>query len=471
MNASNNRIRAILDAVTSASDETALAPDHSEEALALEFVRRHGNEIRYVPLWGRWLHWDARCWQVDHRRKVFSLARTVCRDAATTQMDASRHASARAIASAKVRAAVISLVSDDPRITATVDQWDADPWLLNTPGGTINLRSGERHPSRPNDYMTRMTSVAPGGDCQLWRQFLKAVTRDDEALQSYLQRVAGYALTGLTREQAVFFLHGLGANGKTVFINAISGIMGNYHRVTPIETFTASMSDRHPTELAGLMGARLVTATETEEGRQWAESRLKQLTGGDPISARFMRQDFFEFVPQFKLMIAGNHRPGLRSVDEAIRRRMNLIPFALTIKKEERDVKLGEKLKAEWPGILQWMIDGCLGWQKEGLAPPHSVTAATEEYLTSEDAFQTWLSECCAQGQQYWTSVGDLFAYWRGWAEANGEFPGTAKRFSQRLQAHGFESGKQSGKRGFWGLATDKKPEPVPKEKAYEPPF
>ena len=157
------------------------------------------------------------------------------------------------------------------------------------------------------------------------------------------------ALTGITREHALFFGHGTGANGKSVFVSTVAGMMGNYHRSAPIETLTASSSDRHPTDLAGLRGARLVTAVETEEGRRWAESKIKALTGGDMIAARFMRQDFFEYTPQFKLMIAGNHKPGLRSVDEAIRRRFHLIPFTVTIPPEERDLELGDKLKGECP--------------------------------------------------------------------------------------------------------------------------
>ena len=153
-----------------------------------------------------------------------------------------------------------------------------------------------------------------------------------------------------------------------------AGILGDYHSTAPIETFTATISDRHPTDLAGLRGARLVTATETEEGRRWAEAKIKTLTGGDQISARFMRQDFFDYLPQFKLLIAGNHKPGLRSVDEAIRRRFNLIPFTVTIPAGGARPELGDKLKAEWPGILQWMIEGCLDWQESGLAPPEAVT-------------------------------------------------------------------------------------------------
>jgi putative DNA primase/helicase len=196
-------------------------------------------------------------------------------------------------------------------------------------------------------------------------------------LSAYLQRMAGYSLTGSTQEHALFFLYGLGANGKTTFLNTITACAGDYHRTAPIETFTTSSVDRHPTDLAGLRGARLVTAVETEEGCHWAEGRIKSLTGGDKISARLMRQDFFEYTPQFKLIIAGNHKPGLKSVDEAIRRRFNLIPFTVTIPPDERDGALPEKLKAELPGIMQWMINGCVDWQERTLAPPEVVATAT----------------------------------------------------------------------------------------------
>src|SRR5262249_11639365 len=231
----------------------------------------------------------------------------------------------------------------------------------------------------------------------------------------------------MTTEHALFFLYGTGANGKSVFIGTISRILGEYQKTAPIETFIASHSDRHPTELAGLRGARLVTAVETEEGRRWAESKIKALTGGDKISARFMRQDFFEYTPQFKLVIAGNHKPGLRSVDEAIRRRFNLIPFTVTIPPEERDPKLAEKLEPEWPGILQWMIDGCLEWQRIGLAPPKVVTEATDAYLESEDAVLAWIDECCESKPGAFEPRVKLWGSWAAWAEQNGEDARSAK--------------------------------------------
>src|SRR5262249_1446093 len=226
-------------------------------------------------------------------------------------------------------------------------------WELNTPSGIVDLRTGEIRKHARLAYMTKITGAAPDASCPTpyWRAFLNRVTGDKQELVEYLQRMAGYTLTGLTSEHALFFIYGLGANGKTTFLNAMIKAAGDYHMTAPIETFTASNHDRHPTELAALQGARIVTAVETEEGRRWAESGIKALTGGDRISARFMRQDFFEYTPQFKLIVAGNHKPGLRSVDEAIRRRFNLIPFTVTIPPEERDEALPEKLKAELPRI------------------------------------------------------------------------------------------------------------------------
>ena len=185
--------------------------------------------------------------------------------------------------------------------------------------------------------------------------------------------MVGYCLTGSIRDHALFFLYGTGGNGKGVLLNTCHDILGDYSAIAAMETFTASKADRHPTDLAMLRGARAVIAQETEDGQRWAESRIKALTGGDAISARFMRQDFFTFKPAFKLLIAGNHKPSLRNVDEAVKRRFNLLPFTVTISKDERDPELAEKLKGEWPGILAWAIEGCLEWQRIGLCPPNAV--------------------------------------------------------------------------------------------------
>jgi putative DNA primase/helicase len=246
--------------------------------------------------------------------------------------------------------------------------------------------------------------------------------------------MAGYCLTGDIREHALFFIYGPGGNGKGVFLNTIVKVLGDYATTAAMDTFTASHSDKHPTDLAKLKGARLVTASETEEGRAWAESRIKQLTGGDRISARFMRQDFFEFDPTFKLVFVGNHKPVLRNVDDAARRRFNIIPFIH--KPDQRDLQLETKLEAEWSAILRWMIDGCLDWQKNGLIRPGSVSAATDEYFKSQDMFGQWLEECCElhPGNDLRRETGaDLFASWVAFLESHGEKPDTNKGLGDKL--------------------------------------
>jgi P4 family phage/plasmid primase-like protien len=250
----------------------------------------------------------------------------------------------------------------------------------------------------------------------------------------------------------MFDIYGPGANGKSVLLDTVLGIMGDYGQTSPIETFTMSHFDRHPTELARLHGARLVTSTETEEGRRWAESRIKQLTGGDRVSARFMRQDFFEYQPQFKLIIAGNHRPGLHSVDEAIKRRIILIPFNVVIPPDERDNKLVRKLKREWQGILAWMIEGCAQWQRHGLSAPQSVRDATEDYFEQEDRFATWIEEKGGRNPDAWAPRSELFASWSHWAHQANEPCGTRPEFFQKLRAREFKDSILNGVRGFKGL-------------------
>jgi D5 N terminal like len=274
-------------------------PVHSDEALALRFAERHEADLRFVAAWGRWMSWDGQRWRADDTLRARDLSRHICREAAG---ESSKKFKA-SIASAKTVAAVERLAMADRRIAATAEQWDADLWLLNTPGGIVDLRTGATRPADPAAYMSKITGAAPGGDCPMWLGFLRRITGEHEELQLFIKRMLGYALTGETREHALFFCYGTGANGKSVLMSTVAGVLGDYHRAAPIESFTASTMDRHPTDLAGLRGARLVTAVETEEGRRWAESRIKQLTGGDPIAARFMRQDFFEFVPQFKYLV------------------------------------------------------------------------------------------------------------------------------------------------------------------------
>ncbi len=420
--------------------ETEVPLEFTDEALALRFVAQHGSRLRYVASWGKWFIYSGRHWQADQTLKTLNFAREICRNAAAEYERERRSNSgdvsplARRIASAQTVYAIEKLARADRAVAAMHDQFDSDLWILNTPGGAVDLRTGEMKESSPQDYCTKITAVTPGGDCPLWLSFLRRITAEDVALQDFLQRVAGYALTGSTREQALFFLYGTGGNGKGVFLNTLTSIIADYATTASMDSFTASQSDRHPTDMAMLRGARFVTAQECEDNRRWAESKVKSLTGGDPISARFMRQDFFTFVPQFKLLIAGNHKPGLRNVDAAIRRRFHLVPFTVTIPETEKDKHLPEKLKAEWPGILQWMIDGARAWHESGLGVPAAVHEATEEYLTDEDSIERWLKECCVEGKSGTATATDLYESWTAWATRNGEYTGSQRRLTEGLR-------------------------------------
>jgi putative DNA primase/helicase len=430
----------------------SLPPRFSEEALALRFSRRYAEELRYVSRWGHWFRWDGMRWAQDDTLHVFDLARGICR-AASAECGDTEKSTATRLASKATSAAVERLATADRRHAATVEQWDTNPWLLNTPTGTIDLRTGSLREHRRAEYITKITASGPGGDCPLWLRFLHRITGGDSQLQSFLQRVIGYALTGSACEHALFFLYGTGANGKSVFLSTLSGLLADYAKTAPASSFAASTTEQHPTDLAGLRGARFVTAIETEDGARWAEAKIKSLTGGDKIAARFMRCDFFEFLPEFKLLIAGNHKPSLRSVDEAIRRRLHLVPFTVTIPENERDPNLGEKLRAEYSGILAWAILGCLDWQCGGLRPAAVVREATAAYLDSEDAMGRWLEDRCITGPRCWTAVGALFANWQAWCEQTGEREGSQKRFTQQLEARGFQRQRTNRAKGFIGIA------------------
>jgi putative DNA primase/helicase len=258
----------------------------------------------------------------------------------------------------------------------------------------------------------------------------------------------------LTTEHALLFLWGTGRNGKGVLLNTVSRILGDYAVQAPFETFMANRHARHETELAMLHGARLVTVPEVPKGARWNEARIKAMTGGDPITARFMHRDYFTFDPQFKIIISGNHRPHLSAVDEAIRARFNLIHFGVTIPAEEQDLKLIDKLVPEHPAILRWIIDGCLEWQRIGLAPPAAVRATTEEYLAGEDLIAQWLDDATEIRPAAWESTASLFTNYANWAKAAGELPGSKKEFSQTLIDRGFQP-KRHGHdrtRGFAGI-------------------
>lgn len=432
----------------------ARPPEFSDEALALKFAERHADHLRYVAPWGRWYSWNGRHWCADDTLLAFDRVRALCREEAETCGEPKRVAAA--IASAKTVAAVERLARSDRRLAATVEQWDADPWLLNTPAGVVDLRTGKLRRGTPGDYITKCTAVAPDDFCPIpmWSQFMADVTSGDTEVEEFLQRAVGYGLTGVTREHALFFLFGTGSNGKSTFIDTVTGCIGDgYHRVAAIETFTVTNTHQHPTVLASLHGSRIVTASETEEGRRWAESKLKMLTGGDKITAYFMRRDPFDFLPQFKLFIFGNHRPALRTVDAAIRRRFYLVHFRENFREMGvEDQNLPERLRDEWPGILAWTIKGCLEWQRIGLAAPAAVRAATDSYLEAQDVFSAWRDERCESVANAWEPLADLYADLKAWGDRNGEFVGRKRAFSEKLEYHFEPKRGTGGAAGFLGV-------------------
>ena len=438
----------IIDTPASGND----LPPTAENSLALAFADRHADELRYIARWGRWLNFDGSRWCFDSTLHAFERARVICREVA---IDCGKPAST--VASAKTVAAVEKLAKSDRRLAAMIEQFDAGPCLFNTDSATYDLRTGHGRAPDPLDYITKITAsaAAPSGTPHpLWTGFLHRITGGNPELQSFLQRYIGYCCTGLTTEHVFVFAYGTGANGKGTFINTIADIFGDYATIADMGTFIASNSERHPTDLAKLNGARLVVAQETQKGRRWNETKIKTLSGGDRITARFMRQDFFDFDPTFKLFIVGNHKPRLTSVDEAIRRRLLLVPFTVQIPPGERDANLRNRLKVEWPAILRWCIDGCLAWQELGLVPPTIVRDATESYFADQDTLGQWLEDATEDGGPLaFTRIAELFASWKAWCEERNHKPGTTTALSDMLTDRGFEKKREhGGHRGFAGL-------------------
>jgi putative DNA primase/helicase len=415
------------------------------------FAEQFRDQLRFDHHSGSWHRWDGTRWRKEETKLAFDWVRATCRK---LSQDANANAKLAAILGKAGTAAVERFAQADRAFAVTSEIWDRDPFLLGTPGGTVDLRTGHLRPAQQSDFITKITAVTPAEtpDCPLWLKFLREATGGDQEMIRFLQQWLGYTLTGDIREHALLFVYGTRGNGKGVLLNTIAGILADYCRTAPMEAFTASGSDRHPTELAMLQGARMVCASETEEGRAWAESRIKQLTGGDRIAARFMRQDFFEYYPQFKLTIIGNNKPVLRNVNDAARRRFNIAAFIY--KPPAPDKQLEQKLRAEWPAILRWLIDGCLDWQKNGLVRPKAVEATTQEYFAEQDTVRQWTEDCCDITEtppHVSDTSASLFASWRAYASARGEEVGSHKRFGATLQRFGFQPVKDApGMRGRW---------------------
>ncbi len=421
---------------------------------------------------GVWMAYDGVIWRKAEHGEEMAAAKKFAYDVMASVADLLRLAGEQPRAREWFRAAqqllnrprleaMLELAKSEPGMTAVQSEFDADPYLLATPVGVVDLRSGELRTALPGLRLSRMTGA--GFDrrvqCPRFLQFLDEITGGDRALQESMQRMCGYWLTGDVSEEKMVFAFGVGANGKSVFVNTLFTLLGDYAANAPMDTFMETRGDRHPTDLAGLRGSRFVGATETEQGRRWNESKIKEITGGDRVSARFMRQDFFTYLPQFKLVIAGNHKPAIRNIDEAMRRRLHLIPFTITVPPEKRDKQLQTKLLAEANGIFSWGVEGCLAWQREGLRQPQSVLDATDEYFEAEDALGRWLEERCVRHPNAKALTAELFTDWKQWAEAAGEFVGSQKRFADLLLTRGLEKWRNGmGLRGFQGVGLKETP-------------
>lgn len=433
---------------------------------AQRLVRLHGDDIRFCSERG-WYFWDGRRWKHDAtgeiKRRAKDTVRSIYLEAANCAdgklRDALGEHARRSEAKGRLDA-LVSLAESEPGVPITHAELDKDPWLLNVDNGTIDLRTGQLKPHNRCDLITKIVPINfdPDAECPAWLKFLDRIFASRADLVRFLRKAIGYSLTGLTTEQCAFILYGLGLNGKSTLLKIFSHLLGEYWRQMRTETLMLKRGfDGIPNDIAALFGARLATAVETENGRRLAESMLKQLTGGDTMTARFLHREFFDFEPQFKIWLACNHKPRITGTDLAIWRRIRLIPFTVAIPETERDPNLLDKLRAELPGILAWAVAGCELWQTHGLKPPEEVTAATNEYRQESDSIAQFIDECCTTAADQTVSKTGLYEAYQKWAEQSGEHPVTKKALGTSLLEKGFKEAR-TGKARFWdgiGLRND----------------
>ncbi|MEW6658018.1 MAG: phage/plasmid primase, P4 family [Thermodesulfobacteriota bacterium] len=434
---------------------------------AERLVALHGQDLRYCYPWSRWLVWDGRRWATDEvgavEQRAKDVVRSIYQEAAVAGDKKQREALAHhALASESEvkRKALVASARNEPGIPVLPEHLDQAPWLFNVLNGTLDLQSGDLIPHRRADLITKLAPVEydPQAQCPAWWAFLEKIMNGDGAMMEFLQKAAGYALTGDTREQCLFFLYGLGANGKTTFLETLQALWGDYAKRTSTETFLVKKGNSIPNDVAALRGARLVAAVEVESGRRLAEVLLKEMTGGDTMTARFLRAEFFEFKPEFKIFLAANHKPVIRGTDNGIWRRIHLIPFTVQIPKDQQDKELPAKLRAELPGILNWAVEGCLQWQHEGLTPPPEVRMATNTYREEMDPLCGFIGECCVLTPGAEAMAKDLYKAYTAWAEESGEKqPMSQKEFGGRLKERGLTNsqetrGQNKGKSKWSGI-------------------
>jgi putative DNA primase/helicase len=432
---------------------------------ARRLVALFGGDLRYCYSWGKWLVWDRNRWRIDDvggvedraKKTTWSIYSEAAKAAKSNDEDdrlmaekLAKHAKASQSV-ARVNA-MISMAHSESGVPIKPPDLDADRWLLNVSNGTLDLRTGELRPHRREDLITKLAPVDYDARAPLkvWLDFLERILAGNVNLIRFLQRCVGYALTGDVREQVIFFLHGTGANGKSTLLNVLLEILGDYAAQLNADALMMKQGESHPTALTDLFGRRFVSSVEVEEGKRLAEVLVKQLTGGDRVRARRMREDFWEFAPTHKVFLAANHKPVIRGTDHAIWRRIKLIPFEVTIPDDQQDKKLPEKLRNEFSGILRWAVEGCLEWKRHGLGEPDEVRLATAGYRAEMDLIGAFIAECCVVNAACAAKASDLYGCYSKWAEQNGEHPMAQRNFGLRLSERGFERKRGTGGSYWW---------------------
>jgi len=403
-----------------------------------------GDAIRYCHDKKSWFIWDERRWAEDRVGRIERLARATARfifGEAAMETKAERRATLADWAKgSQTRYRILEMIAfAASEVPVRIEELDRQPFLFNALTGTLDLRMGQTRAHDPRDLLTKISPIAfdPQAACPRWLAFLRKAMASDEEMIGYLQRTVGYAATASTREQVAFILWGGGANGKSTFLEVVKAALGEYAVSTKGASIMAGSrpeSGGSPDpQIIALVGSRMVIAVETDEFGKLDEGRVKSLTGGDTITARDLHAKPINFQPTFKLFLATNHKPRIRGTDNGIWRRIHLIPWTVAVPLEEQDKDLKEKLLAELPGILAWIVTGAVAWYRDGLMPPEKVKAATDEYRAEMDTLAAYFAERCELGPTHRSGASELYKDYRDWAEQGGERPMSQVLFGQRL--------------------------------------
>ena len=437
-----------------------IAPSHADSTLnsvkqkeypltdmgnAERLVSSAGDELRYCVETNKWLIWNKKCWEVDTTGGINRIAKGIVRSIYHEAYQASDSAVRKSISAHATKSesrervkAMIEMTQTETGIPQSILTLDSNPMLLNVSNGTIDLRSGELKPYCKTDMMTGYLPFDYDKEfaCPLWNSFLRDVFNNDAQLIDYIHRAVGYSITGKVSEQVMFFAYGKGANGKSTFLNVLNGLLGRHSIRIPSQILAQKPDNNTYAALAKLKGARCVIASEVEEGQRMAESLIKDMTGGDIITARLLYGAFFEFMPTHKLWQYGNHKPQIRGTDEGIWRRIHLIPFTQAFKGENRIPDMDRKLMAEIGGVLTWAVQGCLKWQKSGLKVPDIIKDATEKYRADEDIIGHFLAECGDPESTDSTLISVAYRIYNTWAVSSGYKPLGKQRFNEQMEDH-----------------------------------